>query len=86
MKRHLADRIAVLLNQTYNNTPKTEHANFTLGKFNYLVGFGLLDMSSASLAFVELANRSSDMKEVNAAATAIKSGQDAASVFHQLRH
>ena len=77
----LAGRIADLMNQTYNNTPNTDHAHFTLGKFNYLVGFNMLEKFPESLAFVELASHSSDMKDVKAAANAIKSGQDPRAVF-----
>lgn len=77
----LATRIANLANQTYNNTNKTGPANFTLGKFNYLVGFGLLDQFPESLAYVELANMSKGMEEVKEVAAAIKKGQDAKSAF-----
>ncbi|MDE3060090.1 MAG: hypothetical protein KGJ06_03680, partial [Pseudomonadota bacterium] len=77
----LSNRIAELMNQTYNNAPKTEPASFTIGKFNYLIGFGLLDSFPTSLGFVELANKSTDMKEVNAAAAAIQAGQDPRAVF-----
>lgn len=77
----LAARVADLLNQTYNNTPQTGHADFTIGKFNYLVGFGLLDSFPSSLAFVELANASRDMSEVKQAVAAISGGQDAQAVF-----
>lgn len=79
----LAARIADLLNQTYNNAPKTGHADFTIGKFNYLLGFGLLDSYPASLGFVELANNSTDMTSVNKAAEAIKGGQSPQAVFRQ---
>jgi hypothetical protein len=77
----LASRIADLMNQTYNNITNTEHAHFTLGKFNYLVGFGMLDSHPESLAFVELANRSPDMKEVKKALTAIQEGENPQAVF-----
>jgi hypothetical protein len=77
----LAGRIAALMNQTYNNVADTEPAHFTIGKFNYLIGFGLLDRFPTSLAFVELANKSSDMESVNAVADAIRSGQDPKAVF-----
>lgn len=79
----LATRISELMNKTYLNTPNDESASFTLGKFNYLVGFGMLNRFPESLAFVELANKSSDMKDVNNAADALKKGQDAKTVFSQ---
>ncbi len=75
----LAERIMELLNQTYNENSRT--ANFTIGKFNYLLGFGLLDTFPESLAFVELANRYGDMKEVNQAAAAIRNGMNPEAVF-----
>jgi hypothetical protein len=76
----VATRIADLLNQHYGNTDKKGHVDFNMGKLNYLIGFDLLD-SPHSLAFVELANQSKDMKEVNEAAKAIRAGQDAKAVF-----
>lgn len=77
----LATRIADLLNQTYNNTPKQGEANFTIGKFNFLVGFGLLDHFPESMAFVELANRSTDMRDVKDASAALQKGEPAQAVF-----
>jgi hypothetical protein len=77
----VATRVADLMNQTYQTTPNTEGANLTLGKFNYLVGFGLLNRFPESLAYVELANKSADMKEVNNVAALIKKGQDPKAVF-----
>lgn len=77
----LATRIADLLNQTYSNAPKQEQANFTIGKFNFLVGFGLLDHFPESLAFVELANRSTDMRDVKEASSALHKGEPAQAVF-----
>ncbi len=79
----LATRIAKLMNKTYRNIPNDEQANFTIGKFNYLVGFGMLNNFPDSLAFVELANKSSDMRDVNNAAAAIKAGQNPQDVFAQ---
>ncbi len=79
----LASRITSLLNQTYHNTTATEHINLTIGKFNYLVGFGLLDKFPESMAFVELASKSADMSEVKQAASAIKAGQNPQAVFAQ---
>ncbi len=77
----LASRIAELMNQTYGNIPAASKAHFTIGKFNFLVGFGLLDHFPASLGFVELANRSTDMHEVKDAMRAIKQGQDPRAVL-----
>lgn len=79
----LATRITDLLNQTYNNAPHTGDVHFTIGKFNYLIGFGLLDRFPESMAFVDLANKSTDMQDVKQAAAAIKAGQDAKVVFAQ---
>ena len=79
----LAERIAILMNQTYENDPKLEHANFTIGKLNFLIGFGLLEKLPESMAFVELANKSTDMSEVKQARSAIKAGQNPAEVFAQ---
>ena len=78
----LSERITDLMNQTYQNITNIEQAKFTIGKLNYLIGFGLLDKPLLeSLAFVELANKSNDMREVKAVATAIKNGQEPAQVF-----
>ncbi len=77
----LAERIASLMNQTYGNDERVEEANFTIGKFIYLAGFGLLDKFPESLAFVELANKSADMKEVKQAALQIKTGHQPQQVF-----
>ncbi len=79
----LAKRITELFNCTYDNIPPVDNNSFTLGKLNYLVGFGLLDKFPESLAYVELANKSVNMKEVKQAATAIKDGQDPQAVFLQ---
>jgi hypothetical protein len=79
----LANRIASLMNQTYKNTTNIENANFTIGKLNFLIGFGLLDKPENNLSFVELANKSSDMRDVKTAATAIENGQNSHKVFHQ---
>lgn len=77
----LAARITELLNQSYKNTPDKENANFTIGKFNYLIGFGLLEQFPQSMAYVELANKSADMSEVKQVAAAIKNGQNAVEAF-----
>ncbi len=79
----LASSITELLNQTYQNIPNTEPAHFTIGKFNFLLGFGLLEKFPESMAFVELANKSTDMSEVKQAAGAIKAGQNPQAVFAQ---
>lgn len=79
----IAERIASLMNQTYENDPKREPAHFTIGKFNFLLGFGLLDAFPESMGFVELANKSADMSEVKQAVTLIRSGKDARTVFAQ---
>ena len=62
----LAEEVTDLLNRTYNQSPRT--ANFTIGKFDYLLGFGLLVTFPESLALWSFANRSRDMRAVNAAA------------------
>ncbi len=77
----LAARIADLINTTYDNIPPVDQKSFTVGKFNYLVGFGLLEKFPESMAFVELANKSTDMKEVKQAAEAIRNRQDPQEVF-----
>ena len=81
----VSTRIASLMNQTYKNLPNTENASFDIGKFNYLIGFGLLDKFPESLAFVELANKSKDMNlsEVKKASADIRRGLDSHSVFAQ---
>ncbi len=79
----LATRIASLLNTAYDNIPQLDNKSFTIGKLNYLIGFGLLEKFPESLAYVELANKSSDMKEVKQAAEAIKNRQDPQQVFKQ---
>ncbi len=81
--RLVARRIADLMNQTYHDKAKTEYADFTVGKLNYLIGFGLLDKHPESMAFVELANRSADMSEVKRAAAMIHAGQPSKEVFAQ---
>lgn len=79
--RQVSARIADLMNQTYHDVPMREPANLTLGKLNYLIGFGLLEKHPESLAFVELANRSADMSEVKQAMAAIQSGRNPQEVF-----
>ncbi len=71
----LASRIAELMNQTYHNTEKKEHADFTLGKFNFLIGFGLLDQYPEALELVEIANKSQDMSEIKTVIAGVKRGQ-----------
>jgi len=52
---HMAD----LMNQTYDNIPKKEYADFTVPKLIYLMGMGLIEtgQSEKSTAYVEVANR-----------------------------
>jgi hypothetical protein len=80
-KAVVATRIADLMNQTYNNSDRVEEANFTIGKFNFLMGFHMLDSFPESLAYVELANKSTDMKDVKKVAALVKAGHDAQSAF-----
>ncbi len=77
----LAARITDLFNRTYDHIPDTGNESLTLGKLNYLIGFGLLDKYPESLAYVELANKSADMKEVKQVAQAIKNGSSAQETF-----
>jgi hypothetical protein len=77
----LATRIADLMNQTYDNTDRTGAAHFTIGKFNFLIGFGMLDSFPEALGFVEMANQSKDMKSVKEAAAMIKGGRSATETF-----
>jgi hypothetical protein len=55
----LFERMADLMNQSYGNTPKTGQADFTVPKFIYLLGMGLLaaDNPEKSIAYMEVANR-----------------------------
>lgn len=80
-EKRMAERICELMNQTYGNLPRKEEAAMTLGKFNFLLGFGMLDCPPLSAGFVELANRSKDMKDVKDVARRIFAGQDAAQAF-----
>jgi hypothetical protein len=77
----LANRIADLMNETYQNAPATQQAQLTVGKFNFLAGFGYLDHYPTSLAFVEMANKSKDMQDVKEAKARIKDGEDPHAVF-----
>lgn len=79
----LANRIADLMNQTYHNTCRKEEGNFTIGKFNFLLGFGLLDSYPEAVGYVELANKSGTMNEVKEAAAAIHRGEKAQEVFQR---
>jgi len=79
----MASRIADLINTTYDNIPPVDKKSFTIGKLNYLIGFGLLEKFPESMAFIELANKSADMKEVKQAAEAIRNRQDPQAVFQQ---
>jgi hypothetical protein len=52
--------MADLMNQTYGNAPKREHADLTATKLIYLMGMKLLkaqDSIEKNFAFVEVANR-----------------------------
>jgi len=55
----LFGRMASLMNQSYGNQVKAEHADFTLPKLIYLLGHGLVKPSNMenSLAYIEVANR-----------------------------
>lgn len=52
-------RMADLMNQTYNNDTRKEQANFTMGKFIYLVGNGLIQPSECeqTRTLIEVSNR-----------------------------
>lgn len=76
----VSQRIADLLNMTYGNTKTTEPAHFTDGKLFFMVD--MLD-KPYSLGFVELANKSKDMSEVKAVASAIEKGTDPKTAFAQ---
>ena len=54
----LFDRMADLMNQTYGNVPKREHADFTVPKLVYMLGMGVLSSEHLehNLDFVEIAN------------------------------
>ncbi len=71
----LFERMADLMNQTYQNTPKKEHADFTVPKLVYLLGMGLLksDNLEKHLAYVEVANLYG-IPEVKKAEQALKNG------------
>jgi len=79
--RQLSTLIADMMNHTYNTAPPD--ANFTVGKFVYLLGNGYLDTFPNSLGYVELASKSKDMQEVKAAAAAIKGGNNPEAVFQE---
>lgn len=55
----LFSRMAELMNQTYSNEPRTEQANFTIGKFIYLVGNHMInpDQPTQTEAYIEVVNR-----------------------------
>ena len=82
-----AERMAKLMNQTYNNETIIEHAKFTVPKLIYLWGGGsdgvpILNGNFAqNMAFIELANKSENMQEVKEVAKAIRSGFPAEEAF-----
>jgi len=72
----LFERMADLMNQTYHNVPVREQANFTVSKFIYMLGKGLVkpgESPEKNLAFVEVANRC-DVKTVEQVAQAMSNG------------
>jgi hypothetical protein len=75
----LAAHIADVTNRTYGNTPG-DNASFTIGKFEYLFGFGLLDTFPESLAYVELASQYG-MQAVKQVASAVKNGMNPETAF-----
>lgn len=79
----LANRIAELFNMTYDNIPPVNNENLTLGKLNYLIGFGMLEKFPESLAYVELANKSQDMSEIKKVSKDIKNGMASQDAFAQ---
>jgi|GEM_PF-3665973 len=79
-EKKVAERVADLMNQTYRNIEAKEYAHLTVGTLILLVGHGLMDTPAAP-AFVELANRSTDMQDVMQAKYLIKNGADPAKVF-----
>jgi|GEM_PF-1035465 len=72
----VASKISHLMNQTYDNVKITEQANLTIPKLFYLWGHKLLDSENfvQDMAFVDLANKSKDMKEVKQVANDLKNG------------
>jgi len=74
--QRLFGRIAELMNQTYNNEPNHEQANFTVPKLIYLLGNGLIDPEhmERSLAYIETAGHNPGMDEVKQMAKALGSG------------
>ncbi len=73
----LFDRMADLMNQTYENIPQKEHADFTVPKLLYLLGMGLLksDNLEKNLAYVEVANRYG-VPALKKVASAVEGGAD----------
>jgi hypothetical protein len=73
----LFDHMADLMNQTYGNKPKTGKADFTIPKFIYLLGNGLLKSQALeiNMAYVDVANRYG-IPEVKKVANAINNGAD----------
>lgn len=60
-EREFATRVADLINQTYNNTPKTGHADLTIGKLVHLMGNGFLDKYPENIAYINIANEDIDV-------------------------
>jgi hypothetical protein len=74
----LFGRMADLMNQTYKNVPDTEHADFTLDKFLYLIGTGLIKSQAMenNLAYVEVANSAGGIDAVKDVACQVGEGRD----------
>ncbi len=71
------ERMAELMNATYQNKQDTEKTNFTLPEFIYLVGNGLIQPKKVeqTLALIEVANRY-DIKAVKQVVQRLNSGAD----------
>lgn len=74
----LFGRMADLMNQTYKNAPATEHADFTIDKFLYLLGEGLIKSQAMekNLAYVEVANSPGGIDGVKDVARQVGEGKD----------
>ncbi|MEI6730087.1 MAG: hypothetical protein WCL30_02415 [Pseudomonadota bacterium] len=75
--KKLAERIANLLNQSYDNVKKTEpNVDLDFRKLIYLWGHKLLDSDNFAhnIGFVELAGKSKNMKEVKQVVNDLKNG------------
>ena len=71
------ERMAELMNNTYQHTSGKEKANFTLPKFLYLIGHNLIrpDKYEQSMAYVEVANRYG-MSALKKVVESVKDGTD----------